>query len=87
MGAVLRAEVGSAPVKLATTSPTAKGVTRQWTSLDDFVNEVAMARVWGGLHFRTTNDVSLGMGRAIGELAVKRQQAAAGVDRREQVGE
>jgi len=76
VGAVLKAEVGSAPVKLSTTSPTAKGVTRQWTSIDDFVREVAMARVYGGLHYRFTNEVSIGMGRAIGELAVKRQQAA-----------
>jgi len=77
VGAVLRAEVGSAPVKLSTTSPTAtpKGAARHWTSIDAFMQEVAMARVYGGLHFRFTNEVSLGMGRAIGELAVKRQQA------------
>lgn len=80
VGAVLKAEVGSAPVKLSTTSPTAKGAARHWTSIDGFEREVAMARVWGGLHFRFTNEVSLGMGRAIGELAVQRQrqqQAAA----------
>lgn len=78
VGAVLKAEVGSAPVTLATSSPTAKGATRQWTRIDDFMNEVAMARVWGGLHYRSTNEVSLVMGRAIGELAVRkaRQQAA-----------
>jgi hypothetical protein len=76
VGAVLQAEVGSQPVRLATSSPTAKGATRQWTRIDDFVNEVAMARVWGGLHFRSTNEASLGMGRAIGELAVQKHRAA-----------
>jgi len=76
LGAVLRAEVGTAPVRLSTSSPTAKGATRQWTSIDELVREVAMARVYGGLHYRFTNEVSLGMGRAIGELAVKQQQAA-----------
>lgn len=78
VGAVLRAEVGSAPVRLSTTSPTAKGVTRQWTSIDDFVREVSMARVYGGLHYRFTNEVSIGMGRAIGELAVRQLAAQPG---------
>ncbi len=77
VGAVLQAEVGSAPVRLATSSPTAKGATRQWSRIDDFVNEVAMARVWGGLHYRSTNETSLAMGRAIGELAVQKQRALA----------
>lgn len=77
VGAVLQAEVGSAPVRLATSSPTAKGATRQWSRIDDFVREVAMARVWGGLHYRSTNETSLGMGRAIGELAVEKQKALA----------
>ena len=76
IGAILKAEVGAGPVRLATTSPTAKGATRQWTRIDDLVNEIAMARVWGGLHYRFTNEVSLAMGRTIGELAVRRQQAA-----------
>ncbi|MBL8347036.1 MAG: vanadium-dependent haloperoxidase [Rubrivivax sp.] len=87
VGAVLKAEVGAAPVKLSTTSPTAKGVTRQWTNIDDFVQEVAMARVYGGLHYRFTNEVSIGMGRAIGELATKRQQAAALLDHSAPAGE
>jgi hypothetical protein len=77
VGAVLQAEVGSGPVRLATSSPSAKGATRQWSRIDDFVREVAMARVWGGLHYRSTNDTSIGMGRAIGELAVQKQRALA----------
>ncbi|HSW04085.1 vanadium-dependent haloperoxidase [Aquabacterium sp.] len=77
VGAVLKAEVGSGPVTLATSSPTAKGATRRWTRIDDFTNEVAMARVWGGLHYRSTNDTSLVMGRTIGELAVLKARAAA----------
>lgn len=77
VSAVLQAEVGSGPVRLATSSPTAKGATRQWSRIDDFVNEVAMARVWGGLHYRSTNETSLVMGRAIGELAVQKQRALA----------
>ena len=37
--------------------------------MDDFVREVSDARIWGGLHFRFTTEVSNVMGRKIGELA------------------
>ncbi|MBL8325015.1 MAG: vanadium-dependent haloperoxidase [Rubrivivax sp.] len=73
---VLKAEIGTGAVpRLVTTSLTAKGAARQWTRIEDLVNEIAMARVWGGLHYRFTNDVSLSMGRSIGELAVSKTAA------------
>jgi hypothetical protein len=70
VGAVLNADLGSgaAPV-LSTTSPTAKGAARQWTNVDDFVGEVAQARIYEGIHYRTSTDVGAAMGRKIGELA------------------
>jgi hypothetical protein len=37
-----------------TLSSTVVGTTRTYQSLDELVEEVANARVWGGLHFRTT---------------------------------
>lgn len=79
VGAILEAEVGATPVRLSTSSPTANGTSRQWSRVDDFVREVAMARVWGGLHYRSTNEVSVGMGQAIGRLAVDRHRASARV--------
>lgn len=70
---VLKADIGAGPVPtLATTSPTAKGATRRWASLDDFVREVSDARIYGGIHFRTAAEVGVEMGRRIGELAAKR---------------
>ena len=57
---------------LTTTSPTAKGVTRRWTTVDDFVREVGNARVYDGMHYRTSTEVGTAMGRQIGELAMKR---------------
>ena len=70
---VLKADIGAGPVPvLSTTSPTAKGATRRWTSLDDFVREVSDARIYGGIHFRTATEVGVEMGRRIGELAAKR---------------
>jgi hypothetical protein len=70
---VLKTEVGSGPMPaLTTTSPTAKGATRRWTSLDDFTREVGNARIYEGIHYRTSTDVGLAMGRQIGELTVEK---------------
>ncbi|MPZ43164.1 MAG: phosphatase PAP2 family protein [Betaproteobacteria bacterium] len=70
VAAVLQAEIGDGPApELATTSPTAKGVTRRWTSVGAFAKEVADARVYEGIHYRTSTEVGAAMGRQIGELA------------------
>lgn len=70
VGAVLKAESGGAPVpRLATSSPTAKGATRQWNSVDAFVQEVADARVYAGIHYRFATQAGITMGQQIGELA------------------
>jgi len=72
IGAVLQAEIGTGRMPtLATTSPTAtvKGAARQWVSVDAFMQEVSNARVHGGLHYRSTTDISTAMGQQIGTLA------------------
>jgi hypothetical protein len=47
VGTVISAEIGASPVPtLRTTSPTANGATRSWTKVDDFVQEVANARIY-----------------------------------------
>jgi len=70
MGGVLKAEVGHGPVPtLTTASPTAKGATRSWRGIDDFMQEVANARIYDGVHYRTSTEVGTAMGRKIGELA------------------
>jgi PAP2 superfamily len=69
VGAVLIAEVGSGPMPtLSTTSPTAPGVVRSWTSVDDFVVEVANARIYDGVHYRNSAEVGTAMGKKIGAL-------------------
>jgi hypothetical protein len=71
VGAVLRAETGAGPVPtLTTTSVTANGAARSWTKIEDFVQEVANARIYDGVHYRTSTEVGTDMGRRIGELAV-----------------
>lgn len=75
VGTVLKAEVatGKSPMPvLSTSSPTAKGATRRWTTVEDFTQEVAVARIYDGVHFRTATEVGTAMGAKVGELAVKR---------------
>jgi hypothetical protein len=68
VGVVLKAELGSQPMpELSATSPTAKGVTRRWIRIDDFVNEVSVARIYEGVHYRFSTEVGSAMGRQIGE--------------------
>ena len=72
LGAVLEAEIGPGPApKLSSASPTAAGAVRTWTSVGDFTKEVAQARIYDGVHYRTSTEVGSAMGKKIGERAVK----------------
>jgi hypothetical protein len=72
LGAVLQAEIGTAPVPtLSSASPTASGAVRTWTSVGDFEREVALARIYDGVHYRNSTEVGTAMGRKIGELAAR----------------
>ena len=74
LGAVLQADLGAGPTPmLSSTSPTAPGVVRSWTRVEDFVREVASARVYAGIHFRTSTEVGSAMGKEIGELAAEKE--------------
>lgn len=78
LGTLLQAEAGGAPLpELATSSPSAQGATRRWSSVDAFVQEVSMARVYGGIHYRFSTEVGTAMGRQVGALAAQRLNAAA----------
>jgi len=71
LGAVLAAEIGSGPApKLSSASSTAGGATRTWNSVDEFVTEVAVARIYDGVHYRNSAEVGTAMGKKVGELAV-----------------
>jgi hypothetical protein len=73
LGAVLAAEIGSGPAPtLSSSSSTAAGAVRTWATVDDFVREVALARIYDGVHYRYSTEVGSAMGQKIGELAVKR---------------
>jgi hypothetical protein len=72
LGAVLAAEIGSGPPPtLSTASPTAGGAVRTWASVDAFTKEVAHARIYDGVHYRTSTEVGSAMGKQIGELVAQ----------------
>jgi hypothetical protein len=78
VGAVLEAEFGSGRVPtISMTSPTAPGVTRRFERIADYVKEVDNARIWGGIHYRSSTEVGERMGRAIGRLVVSSALAPA----------
>jgi hypothetical protein len=73
LGAVLVAEIGAGPVpKLSSASSTASGAVRTWTSVSDFTEEVGLARILDGVHYRNSTEVGAAMGKKIGELAVQK---------------
>ena len=53
------------------TSATAPGVTHRWTNVWAYADEVAMARIYAGFHYRFSTRVGQDMGRKIGRLAVQ----------------
>jgi hypothetical protein len=75
---VLNAEGSKVPLPvLSTTSATLPGVVRRWNSPDEFASEVAQARIYGGVHYRTSTEVGVAMGRRIGQWALQRSAASA----------
>lgn len=78
IAAVLEAEIGTGPVpRLSTASPTAPGMVRTWARVEDFVREVASARIYDGVHYRTSTDIGNAMGRKVGELAAMKYLVSA----------
>jgi hypothetical protein len=72
LSGVLALEIGSGPTPpLTSASPTAGGAVRTWTSVDDFTKEVAVARIYDGVHYRNSTEVGSAMGRKIGDLAAR----------------
>jgi hypothetical protein len=50
---------------------TLSGITRQWSSISEAVEEVIDARVYSGIHFRTSDEVGARMGRQVAQFASK----------------
>jgi hypothetical protein len=68
---IVRTALGTTDIpEIATTSPTAPGVTHRWTSVTAFAEEIANARIWAGFHYRSSTRVGTDMGQQIGEYVV-----------------
>lgn len=69
---VSEAVMGGADIPEVTmTSATAPGVTHRWSNLRAYSDEVSMARIYAGFHYRFSTRVGQDMGRRIGRLAVQ----------------
>ena len=67
---VLQHVVGNEVGEITLASPTAPGVTRKWTRLQDYSDEVSNARIYAGFHYRFSTEAGKDMGKKIGDLAV-----------------
>jgi hypothetical protein len=69
--AVLESEFGTGPNPLTMSSTTASGVEHKWASIAEYAEEVSVARIYGGIHYRNSTVVGKAMGKKLGELAVQ----------------
>jgi len=67
---VLRDYFGRDEVKFSYVFPPAVGMMRSYTSLAQIEKEMEDARVFAGIHFRSTNEHSTELGRRVGAYAV-----------------
>jgi hypothetical protein len=70
---VLQNVAGNEVGEITLTSPTAPGVTRKWTRLQDYSDEVSSARIYAGFHYRFSTEAGREMGKKIGDLTVATQ--------------
>jgi hypothetical protein len=66
MGHILESLFGRDPGM--TISVTLSGITRQWSTFDEAVNEVIDARVYSGIHFRNSDEVGARQGRQVAQF-------------------
>jgi hypothetical protein len=74
---VLQSLFGNDIPAVSMTSVTAPGVVRQWTRLQDYADEVAVARIYAGFHYRFSTVAGQDMGRKIAELTMRTQMPSA----------
>ena len=71
-GVILRAVFGSGELAPFTITYAAMpGVVRAYRSPRQTQEEIFSARIWGGVHFRTSNDVGEALGTQVGEYVLR----------------
>jgi hypothetical protein len=69
---VMTAMFGERPGQLSITSPTAGNVTHTYRNFHEIADEVSNARVWGGIHWRTSVVAGRALGQKVGDVALAR---------------
>ena len=71
MTTVIAKVLGTTDIPEVTIStPTAPGVVHRFTNLNDVADDVSMARIYAGFHYRNSTVVGRDMGQQIGEYVV-----------------
>jgi hypothetical protein len=71
MASVLQAFFGDDPgFVIEATSSQAPGLTRRWATFSEGVDEVIDARVYSGIHFRTSDEVGARLGRQVAQFTL-----------------
>lgn len=71
-GVVLKSAFGSGAVpEFTLTYAAMPGVTRKYSTIQQLEDEVSMARIWGGVHYRNSNEVGHAMGKQVGEYVLQ----------------
>ena len=73
VAAVLIGLVGDEVGEITLTSHLSPGVTRRWSTVSAYPEEVSNARIWAGFHYRFSTEVARDMGKRIGELTLATQ--------------
>ena len=77
VGGVLQKVLGD-EAELSMTSSTLPGMTRKWSRVQDYINEVNLARIYGGFHYRNTTKVGGTWGASSPTSRSRRSCAASG---------
>jgi hypothetical protein len=74
MATILRLIFGDEPgMSMVATSPTNPAFQRQWESFSEGVDEVIDARVYSGIHYRTSDEVGATLGRTVARFVMRHQ--------------
>jgi hypothetical protein len=76
----MTAMFGDHPGTLSITSPTAGNVTHTYRNFHEIADEVLNARVWGGIHWRTSVVVGREVGQKVAAAALARTRHRGDLD-------
>ena len=65
-GTVLRSVYGSGTMPFKVVFAAMDGVTRHYQTIQQMQDDIFMARIWGGVHFRNSNEVGEALGTKVG---------------------